>query len=126
MQSSQQSIADLSYLKVVTGDSTAMMEVFISSYIKTAPSCISEIEKSLATKNWQQLKKAAHTFKPQVNYMGLTEIMPLMQEVEDSAAEEKNLEGIDKKVARIKAVGTAAIKELEIVLNQLRKNNSQP
>jgi len=95
------------------------MRVFIDSYLKNAPACMLALEQAAAASDWPGLMKAAHTFKPQVNYMGLTEIIPLVQDVEDCAAERSGLGALAGKVRRINEVAATALDELQSVLTAL-------
>lgn len=104
----QDSIVDLSMLKTISGGSESMMKVFISSFITSAEPSIADLEKALSANDWKLMKKAAHTYKPQINYMGIKAITGTIQRLEDSAASETNLDEIPTMVAQIKEVSLRA------------------
>lgn len=115
----QPAVTDLTYLKRVTGGDTHLIRVFINSFLNDAPACMQALAKTCADQNWPDVKKAAHTFKGHVQYMGLSEIVPLVQEVMDDAAAQANLETIPSKIERIIAVSNAALPELRELLKSL-------
>lgn len=115
----ENNVADLSFLKTIANNSSAMMKVFISSFISSAHPSVADLEKALETKDWALMKKAAHTYKPQVNYMGITEIIPVLQQLEEDAAAQTNTESFPEKVKLIKEVSLKAIDELELILKTL-------
>ncbi len=116
---SQESVVDLTMLKTISGGSASMMKVFISSFITSAEPNIADLEKALASSDWKLMKKAAHTYKPQVNYMGIKDITDTIQRLEDYAAAETNLDQLPAMVAQIKDVSMKALTELKLHIEQL-------
>jgi HPt (histidine-containing phosphotransfer) domain-containing protein len=116
---SLESVVDLTMLKTISGGSPSMMKVFISSFITSAEPNIADLEKALLSSDWKLMKKAAHTYKPQINYMGIKEITDTIQRLEDYAATETNLDQIPAMVAQIKEVSLKALSELKQHIEQL-------
>jgi HPt (histidine-containing phosphotransfer) domain-containing protein len=113
-------VADLTYLSHVTANDKRMMCFFIKAFLADAPNCMRDLTESTQNENWAGVKKAAHTFKGHARYMGLLEIIPLVQRVEDDATNTLG-ETIKNDVMRIDAVTKAAIKELVNVLNTMER-----
>lgn len=116
---SDESVIDLTMLRTISGGSTSMMKVFISSFITSAEPNLADLEKALVAKDWKLMKKAAHTFKPQINYMGIKQITDTIQRLEDYAAAETNTDEIPAMVAQIKEVSLKALAELKEHIKQL-------
>jgi HPt (histidine-containing phosphotransfer) domain-containing protein len=113
-------VADLTYLIHVTANDKRMMCFFIKAFLADAPNCMRDLTEFTQNENWAGVKKAAHTFKGHARYMGLLEIIPLVQRVEDDAANTP-AETIIHDVMRIDAVTRAAMEELAGVLNAMER-----
>ncbi len=104
---------DLSYLKQLSNGSNKFMAEMISLFIEQTPGSIEKMEKHLRNREWPLLRGVAHKMKPSVAFVGLKEIESDIRSVEDSAANESNLDSIPEKIGKIKNVCSEAIRELK-------------
>ncbi|MFN5214699.1 MAG: hypothetical protein ACK5DY_08795 [Bacteroidota bacterium] len=58
------------------------------------------------------MKSVAHSYKPQVAYMGIGELVDKIQKIEDFAATETNLEQLPELIHEVNLLSLLAIDEL--------------
>jgi len=105
-------VTDISFLKSFTGDDTERMVKYINNFLSMAPEKIAAMKSKLEGRSWEELRSAAHKLKPQLAYMGINSIKEDIQQIEDYAGEEKNLELLPELVANVSSVCELAFKEL--------------
>ncbi len=76
---------DLSYLKKFTNNDEGKVEKYIKTYLRTSERIFSELEKAGKDGNWDDAYTKAHTVKPQVQYMGIGQLMDIILEIENRA-----------------------------------------
>lgn len=114
-----QKVSDISFLKTFTSGKTEMMKMFINTFFKSAETSMAEMKEHLANKNYAELKKAAHSLKPQLSYMGINSLAPMIQDIEQNAADGNDEEKIKLQVEQVIAVTLQAIEELKEELQKL-------
>lgn len=107
---------DLSFLQQFSGGDKAKMSKYIGMFLKSYPSALQAIDDKLAAQDWSGLRTAAHSLKPQLNYMGAKTMQELAKEIEYSAGEGKDLEKLPGMVSDLKkgVVQVAALLEAEL------------
>lgn len=75
---------DLSFLEKFTKGDTKKMRRYINLYLEVAPKTFIELQKSINTQNWQQLRIHAHSLKPQAEFMGITSLKNTLVAIEDA------------------------------------------
>lgn len=76
---------DLSFLQQFTKGDVRKMERYIRMYLNTAPKTLRQMEQCLRHQDWEQVRIQAHSLKPQVDYMGITELKAVLIEIESEA-----------------------------------------
>ena len=89
-----------------------MMKMFIQTFLKTAESALVEINQQLEARNWPDLRRVAHSLKPQLSYMGITMLAPVIVQIEEQAGNETALETMPALVAQLSAITRQAMEEL--------------
>jgi HPt (histidine-containing phosphotransfer) domain-containing protein len=110
---------DLSYLRELAGGNKElaldMINIFKSQVVEFAQ----EMENHLRNKEYELLGKLAHKAKSSVAIMGLDELATVLKELENDAREGKNRESYPSMVDRFKKETTEAVKELDVVTDNL-------
>jgi HPt (histidine-containing phosphotransfer) domain-containing protein len=112
MHMSSKPLINLELLKTITGADSALMKIYISTFIVTAGPSLSSLKLCLLEKNWKRMKSVAHSYKPQVAYMGIGELVDKIQKIEDFAATETNLEQLPELIHEVNLLSLLAIDEL--------------
>jgi HPt (histidine-containing phosphotransfer) domain-containing protein len=103
---------DFTFLKSFTQGNNERMVKYISSFLGMAPEKLSTMKKALDEKNWNELRTAAHSLKPQLAYMGINSIKEDILAIEENAGEEKNLDQLPALVSKVETVCNRAFVEL--------------
>ncbi len=111
-------VTDPSFLDKFTGGKVDKRNKYIQMFLSNAPSMISKINDTRTAEDWAALKVAAHSLKPQMNYMGIKEEVSHIYQLEQLAAEgkEENKVKIDELIANLKAVCNKAFEELKEII----------
>lgn len=76
---------DLGYLERFCKGDRSRMEKYISMYLQGAPDLFAKLETLCAMGDGDGLAVAAHSLRPQVNYMGAHRIFDLLTVIEQQA-----------------------------------------
>ncbi len=112
---------DLNYLTdLAEGDVSFIVEM-IQLYVARVPNDISKLETSIGSSDWKMVRATAHQMKSSFNHIGLKDIVPLIQSIEDSSNHLTDLEQIPEKFAKVKLICAQAVDELNAELKHLSK-----
>ena len=115
----EQQHIDLAFLEQFTkGDKTRMAK-YIRMFLKAAPGGIDAMETHLEKKEWEQLKSAAHSLKPQVGYMGIGSLKETVQRIEEYAREQRRTDEIPVLVNQVRSTCQSAFEELRVAADRL-------
>lgn len=110
---------DLSFIRDFTEDDKEQMVYFIQKFINNAPKELGNIENIRVAQNYEQLRKAVHTFKPQVEFVGIKAATNTIKEFEKAIIEQKDWAEINSINQKLIDEINHGIKSLE---NLLAKN----
>lgn len=111
---------DLAFLKQFTSEDPKRMERYIRMFLAAAPAGLASMKAHLAAGEWEALRSAAHSIKPQIAYMGIHSLRESIQEIENDAREQKNLERLNARIADVERTCQEAFEELALVLKELK------
>ncbi len=114
MEANKRNHIDLSYLKELANGSNEFIVEIITVFLTETPHAIDNLEKHLSTKNWDALRATAHKMKPSFSFVGLKELEPVINSLEEYSATKMNLDLIPGMISKIKTVFEEAVPELEI------------
>jgi HPt (histidine-containing phosphotransfer) domain-containing protein len=106
---------DLSYLKEMSGGNKELVLEMISIFRDQVAEFSSEMDKFLASHDYESLGKLAHKAKSSVSIMGLQELASDLKDLENSARDGKKPESYAGIVEKFKQVTEVALQELEVV-----------
>ena len=75
---------DLSFLIKFTKGDTRKMRRYINMYLNMAPGIFKTMEQNIVSQDWEQLRINAHSLKPQVDYMGISKLKVVLEEIENA------------------------------------------
>jgi len=105
-------ITDLTYLTGMTGGSKEVMQEMISIFIEQVGEISDSMDKALLDKNYDNLSKLSHKAKASVSIMGMNDLATKLKELEQNAAELKEIETYPAYVDKFKNDCAIAIDEL--------------
>lgn len=108
----QNTCTNLSFLEGFAKGDKAKMKKYISMYLSTAPGVILEMISELEAKNWQNLRLKAHSIKPQVQYMGISQLKDILADIEDIILNDSDKLPLADLVKRAKILNDQAVSEL--------------
>ena len=73
---------DLSFLRDFTEDDEEQMRYFIKKFLKQSPLEMEQLQQALQTADYNSLGQIAHSFKPQLEFVGLKKTAALVKELE--------------------------------------------
>lgn len=79
---------DLTFLREFCHNDTKKMTGYIHTFLEAVPEQLQEIKKTVDSGEWQKIKSAAHSLKPQVAFIGLPVAQFLIEKIEDQASPE--------------------------------------
>lgn len=78
-------LTDLVYLERFCKGDRSRMEKYIRMYLSGAPDLFEKMNSALAAQDGESLAVAAHSARPQVNYMGAQKLFDLLTVLEQQA-----------------------------------------
>lgn len=108
---------NLDYLLDFTKGDQAKMHRYITMYLKTAPKVINELQIHLESSNLENLKLQAHSIKPQVQYMGVSELKKTLIQLEEAVKKNKDKSYIQSLINKAREISSKATEELEEYLS---------
>ncbi|MBV6445759.1 MAG: hypothetical protein IFNCLDLE_02044 [Ignavibacteriaceae bacterium] len=87
MNSAEFKYIRLDYLDELTGGDEEIMEEMLKLFLENTPVSLKNLGELCTQKNYEELKKAAHKFKPTLSYVGILELEGVVPEIEKLAGE---------------------------------------
>lgn len=109
---------DLTYLERFCKGDRARMEKYIRMYLSGSPSLFAKLEEHLHAGDGEGLAVAAHSMRPQVNYMGAQHLFDLLTETE-ARARERGATACAAQVKEALELNVLVMEELEASLHPI-------
>ncbi len=116
MPEPQYRVINLSFLNEFSGGNNDRLKKYVSMFLEHAPQLLQGIKDNHNSKNWDSLRLAAHSLKPQVAYMGMKDIESKLKTIENVAAEQKELDTLPLIIEEVDTNCVIAFEELKQVL----------
>jgi HPt (histidine-containing phosphotransfer) domain-containing protein len=110
---------DLSYLREMSGGNKSLILEMITIFASQVKEFGEDMDRLYTSNQYQDLGKLAHKAKSSVSIMGLNELAKNLKDLENSAGEGKNTETYPVIINRFKTITANAVKELEVVAQNL-------
>lgn len=112
-------VINLDNLKELSGGDSQfikeMLEVFLANY----PKYMGKLMVGIEVKDWVEIRKMAHKIKPTLAYIGLDELIPEFQQVEEWALANTNYESIVTTINKLNTTCELALEEVKTAVNEL-------
>lgn len=112
---------DLSYLKDMCGDSAEFIIEMIDLFKAQTPAYIEELKQAIDDKDWPKAAASAHKVKPTFVYVGREDARAFMQQIENNAREQRDLEKLSADCDEIAAFTELLYKQLDTAREELQK-----
>ena len=97
-------VTNLDFLTQFTKGDKAKMKKYIEMYLDTAKQKMEVMNNSIATKEFETLKVAAHTMKSQARYMGISTVEADIVSLEYACSELTNIDSIPSLVEKVNSI----------------------
>lgn len=106
-------VTDMNFLNQFTGGSSEKKHKYIGMFLENGPRLLNTIKEALVNKDYERLKVAAHSMKPQLSYMGVKEEVSNIFLIEQTAGEVAHRDRLPALVAQLELLCTKAFEELK-------------
>lgn len=106
---------DLSYLREMSGGNKELVLEMINIFREQVSEFSTDMDKHMASRDYESLGKLAHKAKSSVSIMGLQELAADLKDLENFARDGKKAESYAGIIEKFKQVSAIALKELEVV-----------
>jgi signal transduction histidine kinase/CheY-like chemotaxis protein/HPt (histidine-containing phosphotransfer) domain-containing protein len=111
-------VIDMNFLQQFTKGDAAKQNKYILMFLENAPKLLAQLHLGLSGKDFEMIKIAAHSLKPQLSYMGVTEDVSNVFMLEQSAGEIAHQSLIPDLVQHVEKVCNKAFEELNVYLKR--------
>lgn len=108
-------VTDMKFLKQFTGGSQEKMNKYIGMFLENVPRLLKQIDDAFPVKDFNSVKIAAHSLKPQLSYMGVKEEVSHIFLIEQTASEAGHSDRLPPLIANLNRVCEKAFIELSAV-----------
>jgi len=108
-------VTEMQFLQQFTGGSREKMNKYIGMFLDNAPRLLKQIDDAFAVKDFNNVKIAAHSLKPQLSYMGVKEEVSHIFLIEQTASEAGHSDKLPPLIANLNRVCVKAFEELNAV-----------
>jgi signal transduction histidine kinase/CheY-like chemotaxis protein/predicted negative regulator of RcsB-dependent stress response len=105
-------VTDMTFLKQFSGGNNEKIQKYVGMFLENAPKLLDNIDKALVAKDYETIKIAAHSLKPQLSYMGVKEEVSNIYIIEKSAGENAHFDTLPALINNLKRLCSKAFEEL--------------
>ena len=98
------SYTNLDFLKQFTNNDPTKIKKYIGMFLENAPKLLSRLEQGMAVQDYEEVKIAAHSLKPQMSYMGIDEELShifMIEQLAGSQSHTEQLPGLVSNLVRV-------------------------
>jgi signal transduction histidine kinase/CheY-like chemotaxis protein len=105
-------VTDMQFLLQFTKGDNAKQQKYVGMFLENAPKLLDSIDKALVIKDYNTIKIAAHSLKPQLSYMGVKEDVSNIFLIEQSSGASAHYDTLPDLVNNLKRTCQKAFEEL--------------
>ncbi len=109
-------VTDMNFLNQFTGNNAEKKRKYIKMFLDNGPRLLEKIKTGLAEQDYESVKVAAHSLKPQLSYMGVKEEVSNIFLIEQTAGQTAHRENLSQLVAQLEILCHKAFEELQAVI----------
>lgn len=111
-------VIDMNFLQHFTNGDLAKQNKYITMFLDNAPKLLAQLREALANHDFDMIKISAHSLKPQLSYMGVTEEVSNVFMLEQSAGQKAHQNNIPELIDNVERVCNKAFEELRLYIKQ--------
>jgi HPt (histidine-containing phosphotransfer) domain-containing protein len=108
---------NLNYLNEISGGDKAFILDMIQTFVNNAPEEIEELKKLASESQWNILGEKAHKFAPSLQFLGISVLKPVINQIEELSFANKHVETIMALVEKLESHCYLVLQELKIDFN---------
>ena len=108
---------NLNYLREISGGDDEFIFDMIQTFVTTTPGEISAFKNFVQNKEWNLLREHAHRFAPSLEFLGLTSLKPVINQIEDFSLNRINLELLPSLIHKLETECTLVSEQLNSDFN---------
>ncbi len=109
----EEKICNLNYLSDTMGGNKKLMAEIIEVFLLQVPEELQAIDDAIKIVDYVIIKNYAHSMKSTVSIMGMSVLMPVLQEMEDLGAKANDIEKIKQLNQKLNIMCQQAIEEIK-------------
>jgi signal transduction histidine kinase/CheY-like chemotaxis protein len=109
-------VTDMNFLNQFTGGNPEKQRKYIGMFLDNGPKLLEKIKAALEDQDYESLKIAAHSMKPQLSYMGVKEEVSNIFLIEQTAGQTAHRENLPQLVIQLERLCNKAFDELRLVM----------
>jgi signal transduction histidine kinase/DNA-binding response OmpR family regulator len=106
-------VTDMNFLQQFTNKDVSKQDKYIRMFLENAPKLLAQLHEGLKNNDFGMIKISAHSLKPQLSYMGVSEDVSNVFMLEQSAGETAHYQLVPDLVAHVEKVCHKAFEELK-------------
>jgi signal transduction histidine kinase/CheY-like chemotaxis protein/HPt (histidine-containing phosphotransfer) domain-containing protein len=111
-------LIDLNYLEEFTEGDPVRLQRFIDLFLTKVPRSLHSIQEALFEGDFEKIRVASHSMKPQLQFTGVIKGLELAEMIEQCSGEKVRLEQLPDLIDQLAAICKAAISELQITKSE--------
>jgi signal transduction histidine kinase/CheY-like chemotaxis protein/HPt (histidine-containing phosphotransfer) domain-containing protein len=111
------SVIDLEYLKIVSKGDEGFEKNMIRSFSVQIPEELNKLKSSIIEKDYEQIRSIAHNMKSTLSFMGLKQLTPLLQQIEQDCKKQNGFNRISDNFTLISATCQLALIEAKELIS---------
>jgi len=111
------SVIDLEYLKIISKGDEVFEKNMIRSFSIQMPEELNRLKSSILERDYEQIGSIAHNMKSTLAYMGLRQLTPLLQQIEQECKKQNGITRINDNFTLISATCQLAITEAKELIS---------
>ncbi|MEZ5045651.1 MAG: tetratricopeptide repeat protein [Chitinophagaceae bacterium] len=108
-----QKVTNSRFLLSFAGQDVSKQKKYVSLFLENAPKLLQQIKDNYASQNYEQVKIAAHSLKTQLNYMGVSEELSRVFEIEKKATDPSCQGQLQALILQLEKICAQAFKEMK-------------
>lgn len=108
-------ICNFQYLSNMVGGNQSVMIEIMNVFVKQIPEELKSINDAILINDYETIRSFAHTMKSSVSIVDIAVLKPVLQQMEDLAANAGNIEKIKELYTTLSTLCNRAIREIEEV-----------
>ena len=112
---------DLNYFNIMTGGDRDLQLKMMEIMMEETPAELALLQQHLNAQNWDGIRAVAHKMKSGIQYLGLTDVLHLVKDIELSAKEKTNLDLLPEKINTVVLSCEPALSQLKLAFEKIQQ-----